>query len=364
MNKADLLKKLLPGFLPLFIFIAADEIWGTEIGIIVAVAFGIGQLIFTYFKEKRFDKFVLFDTLLIVLLGALSFILDSPRFILFKPVLIEFILIILLGISAFSPYNFLLSMSKRYMKGVEMNDQQVKQMTSSIRIMFFIFLAHSILSVYSVFYMSSAASVFISGGLFYIIFGLYFTFELVRARIKRNKMMSPVSGNVEMLPVVDEKGKILGRAPRDACHSGKKILHPVIHLHLVNKSRQIYLQKRPMHKQVQPGKWDTAVGGHVAYKESIEDALKREALEELGLVDFEPKFLSQYKWESEIECELVFSFIAHYDKSINYNSDEVDDGRFWSLKQISDNIGKGVFTPNFEHEFEMLKMFILSKRVL
>ncbi|PIX35786.1 MAG: NUDIX hydrolase, partial [Bacteroidetes bacterium CG_4_8_14_3_um_filter_31_14] len=40
----------MPGFLPLFVFIAADEIWGTEIGLIVAIAFGVVQLIITYFK--------------------------------------------------------------------------------------------------------------------------------------------------------------------------------------------------------------------------------------------------------------------------------------------------------------------------
>ncbi|MFH2095329.1 MAG: NUDIX hydrolase, partial [Bacteroidota bacterium] len=62
MNRTELLKKLLPGFLPLFVFIAADEIWGTEVGLIVAVVFGMGQLVFTLIREKRLDKFVLFDT--------------------------------------------------------------------------------------------------------------------------------------------------------------------------------------------------------------------------------------------------------------------------------------------------------------
>ncbi|MFH2143848.1 MAG: NUDIX domain-containing protein [Bacteroidota bacterium] len=361
MNRADLLKKLLPGFLPLFVFIAADEIWGTEVGIIVAVAFGIVQLIFTYFKEKRFDKFVLFDTLLIVLLGALSYILDSPRFILFKPVLIELILIVLLGLSAFTPYNFLLSMSKRYMKGVEINDQQVKQMTSSVRIMFFVFLAHTLLSVYSVFWMSSAASVFVTGGLFYIIFGTYFVFEILRTRFKRKSIIQSLNETEEMLPVVDEKGRLIGKAPRSVCHSGKKILHPVVHLHIVNKSKQIYLQKRPMNKLVQPGKWDSAVGGHVSVNEKIEDALFREAGEELGLNNFDPKLIAQYKWENELESELVFSFITLYNEPISYNRDEVDEGRFWSIKQIGDNIGKGILTPNFEHEFEILRKFILGK---
>lgn len=33
-------------------------------------------------------------------------------------------------------------------------------------------------------------------------------------------------------------------------------------------------------------------------------------------------------------------------------SDELDGGRFWSMEEIKENIGKGVFTPNFEGEIE------------
>ena len=30
-------------------------------------------------------------------------------------------------------------------------------------------------------------------------------------------------------------------------------------------------------------------------------------------------------------------------------------GRFWSIEEIKNNLGKGVFTPNFESEFARLK---------
>ena len=64
----------------------------------------------------------------------------------------------------------------------------------------------------------------------------------------------------EWFPLVNEEGETIGKATRKECHSGSKLLHPVIHLHIFNKDGDLYLQKRSMNKDIQPGKWDTAVG--------------------------------------------------------------------------------------------------------
>lgn len=159
-------------------------------------------------------------------------------------------------------------------------------------------------------------------------------------------------GLVEWFPVVDEDGNTIGEAPRHVCHDGKsKLLHPVVHLHVFNRNGELFLQKRSETKDIQPGKWDTSVGGHVSPGESILEAVKREAEEELGLKDFEPIFETRYIWESERERELVSSFSVITENLPVTNPDEISEGRFWDINEIKTKLGKGVFTPNFEHEF-------------
>ncbi len=159
----------------------------------------------------------------------------------------------------------------------------------------------------------------------------------------------------EWFPIVDEEGKEISRAPRSVCHDGKSmLLHPVVHLHLFNRQGELFLQKRSMSKDLLPGYWDTSVGGHVAPGEGIEVALKREALEELGLSDFKYEFKRKYIWESKRERELVYSFTGQSESTPGINKDEIDDGRFWRLELIKENLGRGLFTPNFEHEFQFL----------
>lgn len=156
--------------------------------------------------------------------------------------------------------------------------------------------------------------------------------------------------SAEIFPIVDEKGHTIGQASRGECHSGSKQLHPVVHLHLFNNRGELYLQRRPEWKDIQPGKWDTAVGGHVDYGETVDEALQREVREELGLEGLEFRHIRSYVFESPVEREYVNVFTA-VSETKPLPSDELDGGRFWTITEIESSLGTGMFTPNFESEY-------------
>lgn len=160
----------------------------------------------------------------------------------------------------------------------------------------------------------------------------------------------------ELFPIVDETGAVIGCATRNECHSGSMLLHPVVHLHVMTADGRILLQKRSADKDIQPGKWDTSVGGHVDYGESIMDALMREAFEELKLKDFKPEAFSPYIFKSSVERELVNPFMAivSEDYPFDFQREEISEIAFWTQKQICDSIGKGILTPNFEQEYKRI----------
>jgi isopentenyldiphosphate isomerase/intracellular septation protein A len=347
-----ILKNLLPGLLPLFVFVIADEIWGSLIGLYVAIGLGFLELIFSFVKFGKFEKFILLDLGLLILLGSVSILLKDDIFFKLKPAFIELIFAAILSFSVFSSRNIIFEMSLRYLKDVQIIPAAQKKLNKSLKVILFLTLFHIILVVYSSYFMSKEAWAFISGVLFYLIILGYFGVEFFR-----NKIAARKTEGEEVLPVVDEDGNVIGKAGRGACHFNptEKILHPVVHMHVFNHRGDIYLQHRSVTKKVQPGKWDTAVGGHISFGEDVETSLRREAREEIGIRGFQPRLVQKYIWETDVEKELVFMIVCNAPGNLSVNPEEISEGRFWTINEIRENLGKDIFTSNFEKEF-----FILS----
>ncbi|MFH0878380.1 MAG: NUDIX domain-containing protein, partial [Lentisphaerota bacterium] len=126
-----------------------------------------------------------------------------------------------------------------------------------------------------------------------------------------------------------------------------------VHVLVYDRQGSLFLQKRSMRKDIQPGKWDTSVGGHFQPGESPEAAARREMTEELGVSPEHLNFVRQYLWRSKVETELVRTFKTLHEGPFKLDPSEIDEGRFWPLPEIQDALGRGIFTPNFEYELTL-----------
>lgn len=367
MTRNDLLKKFSIGFIPIFVFIAIDEIYGTEAGLYVAMAVGVFSLIYYLVRYRRLEKFVLFDTALLAMMGGVSLLLHDEIFFKLKPAIIELIIVVLLGIHAFSSQPILLMMGKRYMGDMEIPQAQQQTVRLLSRVLFVVFLTHTGLIVYSAYLMSKEAWAFISGGLIYIMFGLILAGQWLYVKIfKIGPALSsaksiglreavPNIDSKDVLPVVNENGIVIGKSVRALVHKNPALIHPTVSLHVFNKSGQLFLQKRSAKKDLYAGLWDSAAAGHISLGESVEGALLREAQEELGVDARGAKAVFRYLSRNEHESELVHVFKMIYDGSMTLNPEEVETGRYWTIFEIKRLLGQNFFTPDFEQEFALLQ---------
>ena len=168
--------------------------------------------------------------------------------------------------------------------------------------------------------------------------------------------------NDEYFDIIDSNGIVVGKATRRECHLDTSLAHRVVHVLVFNSRGELFLQKRSMNKYIQPGKWDTSVGGHLNLGETFEDAVYREMQEELGIAGVPVRHLYDYWMRNEVETEFVRTYICVYDGRITVATDEIDAGRFWRLAEIESNLGSGTFTPNFEQEYHKYNEWVLARK--
>ena len=159
---------------------------------------------------------------------------------------------------------------------------------------------------------------------------------------------------MEEFDLVDENGSVIGRAPRSACHGDPSLVHRAVHVFVVDSAGRMLLQKRSADKDIQPGKWDTSVGGHLGVGETYLDAATREAAEELG-IEIRPEdlvHLHGYLWRTDVECELIETYRTTHEGPFEAQVAEIDDIGLFDGGQIEAKRVSGELTPNLEFELE------------
>lgn len=118
----------------------------------------------------------------------------------------------------------------------------------------------------------------------------------------------------EEFEVVDEAGRVLGRAPRGTCHGDPSLIHRAVHVFVFDDEGRVLLQMRCAAKDIQPGKWDTSAGGH-------------------------------YLWRTDVECELVRTYRIRHAGPFTRQKSEIDQLGFFTKEELGALVGTVCLPP-------------------
>ncbi len=130
----------------------------------------------------------------------------------------------------------------------------------------------------------------------------------------------------EIFDVVDSNDEVIDQQPRHIVHE-KKLLHRAVHALVYDVNNRLYLQKRSMSKDTNPGLWDTSMGGHLESGESYDQAVIRETFEELGIVlDEVPEKLFKLQASRNTGYEFIWVYRIFHSGQIAHCQVEISQG--------------------------------------
>jgi len=153
----------------------------------------------------------------------------------------------------------------------------------------------------------------------------------------------------DIFDVVNERDEVIDAKPRSVVHA-RGLLHRAVHVFVFNSRGEIFLQKRSMKKDRQPGVWDSSCSGHVDSGEIYDETAVRELGEELGLrVKATPEKLFKVDPCEETDAEFVWVYRCHSEGPFQLHPDEIETGDWFAPEIVSRWIVEkpGNFAPAF-----------------
>ena len=142
----------------------------------------------------------------------------------------------------------------------------------------------------------------------------------------------------ELLDVVDENDKVIGVRTRGEIHA-EGLMHRAVHILVFNEAGDLFLQKRSMSKDNNPGQWDSSAAGHVDSGEEYDTCAVREIEEELGFSvsgPLEPLFRLPPTPATGMEHCRVFR--CTHPGPFVLQASEIDEGRWVSKTELDTRV--------------------------
>ena len=173
----------------------------------------------------------------------------------------------------------------------------------------------------------------------------------------RKELVSSVN---EELVLVDELDREIGRRSKGECHAGSGMLHRAFSIFIFNERAELLLQKRSPDKPLWPGYWSNTCCSHLRVGESMEQAVSRRLVEELGF-ECPLTYLYKFKYHAQYgavgaEHEYCWVYFGRYDGAVTPNESEVADWRFVDIGSLEGEltVSPEQFTPWFKMEWAQI----------
>jgi Isopentenyldiphosphate isomerase len=139
----------------------------------------------------------------------------------------------------------------------------------------------------------------------------------------------------EIFDVVNERDEVIGKRPRSEVHR-LGLMHRATHVLVFNKRGQVFLQKRSIKKDRQPGLWDSSASGHVDSGEDYDACVMRELQEEIGLrVSEVPERLFKLAASPETDQEHVWVYRCEAEGPFQLHPDEIERGDWFEPGEVT-----------------------------
>jgi isopentenyldiphosphate isomerase len=139
----------------------------------------------------------------------------------------------------------------------------------------------------------------------------------------------------EIFDVVNERDEVIGQKSRSEVHR-LGLMHRAVHVLVFNAAGQVFLQKRSMKKDRQPGLWDSSASGHVDSGEDYDDCAVRELHEEIGLqLRAVPMRLFKLAVCPETDQEHVWVYRCEAEGPFRLHPEEIERGGWFAPAEVT-----------------------------
>ncbi|KAA6300817.1 MAG: hypothetical protein EZS26_003037 [Candidatus Ordinivivax streblomastigis] len=164
--------------------------------------------------------------------------------------------------------------------------------------------------------------------------------------------------NEEWLPIVNESGGVYGKITRSLSLQENKYYHPVIRIALMHKGK-LFLKASSSAPDSKSFPWDYPLARYLKFNESLEDGVSHIFNENNGKTsNLSARFIVRYIHQET--KQMIYLYICNIAHETQLGQNFLNGGKWWTPKQISENLSSGIFSNLFENEYNLVSSTVLA----